>query len=276
MVHVLLTGAGGFVGRQILRSLRARGHRVTAVLRPGSELPEGYEADSILETPDVFSERSSWWANALSGVDTIIHAAWYVEPGKYLDSPKNLDCVSGTLDMVRGAVAAGVRHFIGIGTCVEYRLPGDNLDIDHPLEPATLYAASKLSLFHMLGQYLAKTDTRFTWCRLFYLFGEGEYPARLMPYVRNQLERGETVKLSAGTQVRDFLDVREAGSMIAQVVDTGQTGPINICSGNPVTIRQLVEGIADEYGRRDLLEFGTAAIHPSDPAVVVGVPNLLP
>lgn len=276
MVHVLLTGAGGFVGRQILRSLRARGHRVTAVLRPGSELPEGYEADSILETPDVFSERSSWWANALSGVDTIIHAAWYVEPGKYLDSPKNLDCVSGTLDMVRGAVAAGVRHFIGIGTCVEYRLPGDNLDIDHPLEPATLYAASKLSLFHMLGQYLAKTDTRFSWCRLFYLFGEGEYPARLMPYVRNQLERGETVKLSAGTQVRDFLDVREAGSMIAQVVDTGQTGPINICSGNPVTIRQLVEGIADEYGRRDLLEFGTAAIHPSDPAVVVGVPNLLP
>lgn len=276
MVHVLLTGAGGFVGRQILRSLRARGHRVTAVLRPGSELPEGYEADSILETPDVFSERSSWWANALSGVDTIIHAAWYVEPGKYLDSPKNLDCVSGTLDMVRGAVAAGVGHFIGIGTCVEYRLPGDNLDIDHPLEPATLYAASKLSLFHMLGQYLAKTDTRFSWCRLFYLFGEGEYPARLMPYVRNQLERGETVKLSAGTQVRDFLDVREAGSMIAQVVDTGQTGPINICSGNPVTIRQLVEGIADEYGRRDLLEFGTAAIHPSDPAVVVGVPNLLP
>lgn len=276
MVHVLLTGAGGFVGRQILRSLRARGHRVTAVLRPGSELPEGYEADSILETPDVFSERSSWWANALSGVDTIIHAAWYVEPGKYLDSPKNLDCVSGTLDMVRGAVAAGVGHFIGIGTCVEYRLPGDNLDIDHPLEPATLYAASKLSLFHMLGQYLAKTDTRFSWCRLFYLFGEGEYPARLMPYVRNQLERGETVKLSAGTQVRDFLDVREAGSMIAQVVDSGQTGPINICSGNPVTIRQLVEGIADEYGRRDLLEFGTAAIHPSDPAVVVGVPNLLP
>ena len=275
MFHICLTGASGFVGRQVLRSLKAEGHRVSVTRRPGQHLPDGFEADAILETPDLFAEDARWWQEKLEGVDAVIHSAWYVEPGKYLDSPRNLDCVKGTLELAKGAVAAGVSQFIGIGTCMEYRLPSDHLDITQPLEPQTVYAAAKLSLFYMLQTYLAKTETRFSWCRLFYLFGEGEYPARLVPYVRAQLEKGETVKLSAGTQLRDFLDVREAGRQIASVVRSGQVGAINICSGQAITIRQLVEGIADEYGRRDLLEFGTAAIHPSDPAAVVGVPNLI-
>ena len=275
MSHIFLTGAGGFVGRQVLKSLRAAGHRVTVALRPGGGLPEGYEADGVIETADLFAETDDFWAGRLRGVDAAIHAAWYVEPGKYLDSPRNLDCVTGTLALARGAVAAGVGHFIGIGTCMEYRLPSDHLDISQPLEPATLYAAAKLSLFHMLGAYLARTDTAFSWCRLFYLHGEGEYPQRLVPYVRTRLQAGEVVKLSAGTQLRDFLDVAEAGRQVASVVETRQPGPINICSGQAITIRAFVEAIADEYGRRDLLEFGTAAIHPSDPAAVVGISNLI-
>lgn len=275
MFHICLTGASGFVGRQILRSLKSAGHRVTVTLRPGQNLPDGFGADTVFETPDLFAETAGWWQQRLEGVDAVIHAAWYVEPGKYLDSPRNLDCVSGTLELAKGAMGAGVKHFIGIGTCMEYRLPGDHLDVHHPLEPQTVYAAAKLSLFYLLQTALAKTTTRFSWCRLFYLFGEGEYAARLVPYVRAQLEKGEIVKLSAGTQLRDFMDVREAGRQIAAVIGTGQTGAINICSGQPITIRALVEGIADEYGRRDLLEFGTAAIHPSDPAAVVGVPNLI-
>lgn len=274
MKHIFVTGASGFVGRQVVKALAARGHRVTAVLRQGRALPEGYRADGMIETADLFAETAEWWRERLLNADAVVHAAWYVEPGKYLDSPRNLDCVRGTLTLAQGAAAAGVRHVVGIGTCMEYSLPGDRLDVGHPLAAETLYAAAKLSLFHLLGQYLAGTGTEFSWCRLFYLYGEGEYPARLVPYVHARLQKGETVKLSAGTQLRDFLDVAEAGRQIATVVETGQTGPVNICSGRAITIRQLVEGIADDYGRRDLLEFGTAAIHPKDPVAVVGVSNL--
>lgn len=275
MKHIFLTGAGGFVGRQVLKALKASGHHVTVTLRHGKRLPDGFEADAIVPSEDLFAESASWWRERLAGMDALVHSAWYVEPGKYLDSPRNLDCVEGTLRLARAAADAGVGHVVGIGTCMEYRLPGEQLSVDSPLEPATLYAAAKLSLYHLLGQYFAHTGTAFSWCRLFYLYGEGEYAARLVPYVRTQLERGETVKLSAGTQLRDFLDVAEAGRQIATVVETGQPGPVNICSGKAVTIRALVEAIADEYGRRDLLEFGTAAIHPSDPAAVVGISNLL-
>lgn len=276
MKTIVLTGATGFVGRQIHQSLMRVGHTVIPVLRTGADVPDNVrDQGPVLRSADIFAETADWWAERLAGVDAVIHSAWYVQPGKYLDSPLNLDCVAGTLALAQGAAQAGIRHFIGIGTCMEYRLPSDHLTVDSPLEPATLYATAKLSVYHLLSQFYAKTDVTFSWCRLFYLYGEGEYPARLVPYIRERLERGETARLSAGTQLRDFLDVRDAGAMIARVIETGQAGAINVCSGVPTTIRQLAERIADEYGRRDLLEFGTAAIHPSDPAAVVGVCNAL-
>ena len=277
MKRIALTGATGFVGRQIHRALAEAGHRIVPVVRRGSgaRLIVPADDDDLIETDDLFQQDAGWWAERLEDCDAVIHAAWYVEPGKYLDSPRNLDCVTGTLALAKGAADAGVGHFIGIGTCMEYRLPSDRLDIDAPLYPQTLYAACKLSVYHILIQFFAKSPCVFSWCRLFYLHGEGEYPARLVPHIRASLEKGEVAKLSIGTQLRDFLDVGEAGAMIAGVIETGQPGAINICSGRPVTIRQLAERIADEYGRRDLLEFGTAPVHPSDPTAVVGICNAL-
>lgn len=274
MARILLTGATGFVGRQIHRALLGAGHQVTPVVRPGSRhrLEAGSSTDPVV-CDDMFRQDEAWWADVCTGMDALIHAAWYVEPGKYLDSPENITCAQGTLTMARGAADAGVRHIIGIGTCFEYRLPSASLDVMAPVDPVTLYAAAKLSVFHLLRPILAARGVAFSWCRLFYLFGEGENPVRLVPYLRGKLSAGEVASLSAGTQLRDFMDVADAGAMVAAVVDTGQTGAINICSGEAITIRALAERIADEYGRRNLLQFGTAAIHPSDPAAVVGICN---
>ena len=273
---ILLTGASGFVGRQIARSLVEAGHRPLLVLRPGGFARVRLEPEDadIVETPDLFAESAGWWDEALAGVDTVIHAAWYVEPGKYLDSPENTRCVEGSLRLAEAAARAAVRHFIGIGTCFEYRLPNDHITADAEVGPVTLYAAAKLSLLHMLQKRFAGSATTLTWARLFYLFGEGEHPARLFPMLHRKLAAGENVQLTSGDKLRDFLDVAEAGAMIAGLVETGQAGVVNICSGKAVTIREIAEEIADRHGRRDLLTFGTATVHPRDPMAVVGVPNV--
>ena len=111
----------------------------------------------------------------------------------------------------------------------------------------------------------------FVWCRLFYLYGEGEDERRLVPYLRSKLKAGEPAELSSGTQIRDFLDVCEAGRMIVEAALGTVQGPVNICSGAGVTVRALAEQIADEYGRRDLLRFGVRPDNLVDPPVVVGV-----
>lgn len=268
----LLTGATGFVGRQVLRALGEKGVRVRVVVREGkqSQLASFECIESVVTTPDLFAESADWWASTCEGVDTLIHVAWYAEPGKYLQATQNLDCLMGTLQMAKGAAQAKVRRLVGIGTCFEYDLTGGVLSIDTPLQPLTPYAGAKAAAFMALSQWLPGQGLDFAWGRLFYLHGEGEDPRRLVPYLRSRLAAGAPVELTKGDQIRDFLDVREAGRMITEVALGHEQGAVNICSGTPITVRQLAEQIADEYGRRDLLMFGARPDNLIDPPCVVG------
>tara|TARA_R110001599_G_C12275696_1_gene662265 strand:- start:1943 stop:2773 length:831 start_codon:yes stop_codon:yes gene_type:complete len=270
---VLLTGATGFVGRQVLRVLFEKGVRVRLVTRAENfnQIKNYGTFEKVIYTSDLFSENSDWWAEACQGIDVVIHVAWYAEPGKYLQSPFNLDCLVGTLMLSKGAAQAGVRRFIGIGTCFEYDLSGGWLSVQTSLEPASPYGSAKAAAFIALNHLLPIQAIEFAWCRLFYLYGEGEDKRRLVPYLRSQLIAGEPVELSSGDQIRDFMDVSEAAKMIVDVALGREQGPINICSGLPVTIRQLAEQIADEYKRRDLLRFGVRLNNPLDPPCVVGI-----
>ena len=94
---------------------------------------------------------------------------------------------------------------------------------------------------------------------------------RLVPYLRVRLSAGESVELTSGSQVRDFMDVGQAAQEIVDIGLGNDLGPINICSGVPVTVRALAERIADEYGRRDLLCFGARLDNHVDPPCVVGI-----
>lgn len=275
MSKVFLTGASGFVGRQILRNLLATGHEVSVALRPGSTLPDDVSARDVNGhwTRDLFAEREDWWKEVLAGHDTLIHVAWYVDPKNYQRSRMNFMCAAGSVIMARAAAKAGVGHIVGLGTCMEYRLPSSRIHPDAPLGPSTIYSASKLATYFMLQRCAEAAAQRFTWCRLFYLHGEAEQPGRLAPYIRDCIARGEHARLSAGTQLRDYLDVADAGRMIAAIADTRQEGVVNICSGRPTTVRLFAERIAESLGRRDLLIFSNAPIPASDPAAVVGVCN---
>ncbi len=270
---VLLTGATGFVGRQILKALSECDIKVRVVIREvtQSRLANLEAIESIVTTADLFAENSAWWANACQGIDTVIHAAWYAEPGQYLQSGKNLDCLTGTLQLAKGASQSKVRRFIGIGTCFEYDLTQCMLSVQTPLRPLTPYAGAKAGAFMALSQGLPQQDVEFAWCRLFYLHGDGEDARRLVPYLRTQLTVGEPAELTSGNQIRDFLDVSEAGRMIVNIALGNVQGPVNICSGIPITVRQLAEQIADEYGHRDLLKFGARPDNLIDPPCVVGV-----
>jgi dTDP-6-deoxy-L-talose 4-dehydrogenase (NAD+) len=270
---VLLTGATGFVGRQVRRALAERGFRVRVVVRDGTQhrLATLEDIEAVVTTQDLFAENANWWTDVCKGIDTIIHVAWYAEPGKYLQSAKNLDCLTGTLHLAKGAAQAGVRRFIGIGTCSEYDLTGAMLSVSTSLRPLTPYAGAKAAAFTALSQWLRQQEVEFAWCRLFYLHGEGEDARRLVPYLRAKLAVGEFAELTSGNQIRDFLDVCVAGRMIVESALSKVQGPVNICSGIPITVRQLAERIADEYGRRDLLRFGVRSDNLFDPPCVVGV-----
>ena len=270
---VLLTGGTGFVGHQVLRQLADRSVDVRAVIREDSHdnLAIDVPLADVVTTPDLFAETADWWASTCEGVDTVIHVAWYAEPGKYLHSPRNLDCLVGSINMAKGAGRAGVRRVIGIGSCFEYDLAVGKLSVNSPLKPLSLYAAAKTAVFSTLSQFLPSQGIEFLWCRLFYLYGDREDSRRLVPYIRSMLAAGKPAELGSGDQVRDFTDVSIAGEMIVDQAMGNRQGAVNICSGVPVTVREIAEKIADEYGRRDLLHFGVRPDNEVDPPCVVGI-----
>ncbi|NBE07085.1 NAD-dependent epimerase/dehydratase family protein [Paragemmobacter ruber] len=272
MTHILLTGGTGFVGRQILQRLLDGGASVRLVLRGDAPAPAGVE---VWRTDDLFATPDAVLREACDGMDIVLHAAWYAEPGKYVESPRNLDCLSGTLRLAQAAVAAGVARFVGVGTCFEYDLDAGYLRTTTPLAPRTLYGAAKASAFLTLSRLMALEGRSFAWCRLFYLHGEGEDARRLVPHIRARLAAGEPAELTSGRQIRDFLDVAEAGRRIAKAALSGVEGPLNICSGVPVSVADLARRIADEYGRRDLLHFGARPDTPGDPPCIIGEPSVV-
>jgi len=271
---ILITGVTGFVGRQVVRLLSDRGFELHLVVREGKEiLARSLQCMArIISTKDLFAEDAMWWAEHCDGIDIVVHLAWYAEPGLYLESPKNMDCLIGSLNLAKGAVSAGVRRFVGVGTCFEYDLSAGVLSVETPLKPLTPYADAKAALYLSLSHWLPQNGVEFAWCRLFYLYGEGEDSRRLVPYIRSKLEKGEPAELTSGNQIRDFMDVFVGGRRIVEITFSKQQGAINICSGVPMTVRQLAEQIADEYdGRRDLLKFGARPDNLVDPPCVVGI-----
>jgi nucleoside-diphosphate-sugar epimerase len=275
MTRILVTGATGFVGKQVLRALNIDGVQLIPVVRTGKEnlVEEADRIEYVISTPDMFAEAESTWADWCKDVDILIHTAWYADTGKYLHSTKNIDCLAGSLRMAQGAVQAGVHRIVGIGSCAEYDHTSAFLSVDTVLNPLTPYAAAKAALFLSLSKWLPTQAVNFVWCRLFYLYGPAENENRLVAYLHSQLKLGKPAELTSGNQIRDFMNVEDAGKKIAEIALSDRVGPVNICSGLPITIRQLAESIADEYGRRDLIKFDSRPDGFFDPPCIVGIPN---
>jgi len=173
--------------------------------------------------------------------------------------------------LAQAAAACDVSRFVGVGTCFEYDLSQGNLSIDTPLDPKTTYAAAKVATFLTLNQFLRTQGVSFLWARLFYLYGSGDDPRRLMPYLHKKMQNGEVADLTSGNQIRDYMDVADAAKMLLQDTFDEVQGATNISSGKGITVRELAEKVADKYGRRDLLNFGARPDNLTDPPCVIGI-----
>ncbi len=275
MANILLTGATGFVGRQILKQLEAQNHNIRIVVRPNWDKRIMIDPNftHVIETNDLFTQDKEWWVKNLDGIDTIVHAAWYAEPGVYLTSPKNSDCLKGTIELAKAAAAMNIRRFVGLGTCIEYEISENILSLQTPLAPTTPYSVAKVDAFNTLTKLFSGSTTSFLWCRLFYLYGEGEDPRRLVPFLHEKLKNGEVADLTSGLQIRDFIDVKDATKMIISGIFSPVHGPANICTGVGKTVKELAEEVAEIYGRKDLLNFGARADNLVDPPSIIGNPT---
>lgn len=271
-MKMLVTGASGFVGAQVVRALLAAGHDVGALVSPGSaaeRLREVGEQVTLLRG-DFYDEAGLREAIAAWPPEVCIHLAWYVEPGQYLKSLRNADALAATLRLIPLLGEAGCRRFVGVGTCFEYDVERGWLREDGPTRPETIYAAAKLSLGLVGAQVAAAVGMQFAWARLFYLHGPREDPRRVVPALILSLLAGKPFPATAGEQVRDYLCLEDVASAFVALAETNSEGVFNIASGSPLTMAHLLKTTAEIMGQAELLELGAVPYRPWEPRFICG------
>ena len=270
---ILLTGGNGFIGHHLLNALCQHRVNIRSVLRTGADPQRSKLMDNVeyVYSDNIFSEPKTWWRAICSGVDIIIHAAWYVKPASYLNAMENLECLAGSISMLDAAIEMKVKRFVGLGTCFEYQQSTRPLSVDSTLDPQSLYATTKATLYQTLKSTSEIMCFDYIWCRLFYLYGEGEHRSRLVPYIHNKLKNGEKVEIRSPEKIRDYLAVEDAAKEIVTLALGDESGPKNICSGKGISIKELAEEIAQEYGRPELLVIYTDEDNNNDADYIVGL-----
>lgn len=273
MKRLIVTGAGGFIGRILVDQAAAAGIEVLAL---GRSLP----ADGL--RPGVRWHQCDVWNPATYDheitdfqPEALVHLAWYAEPGLYLHSPLNLEAHAGSLRLLQTSLAAGCRTLIGAGTCAEFDARSGYLRNESPTAPSTLYAACKLSLKGIGEQLCAQAGASWAWGRIFYLYGPGEDRRRAVPALISNLLANRPFPATDGMQIRDYLHVADVAAGFLTLACSGASGTFNICSGTPTTMRALFQQVAGLTGGIDLVQFGQRKSNDWDPPFICGDPSAL-
>jgi nucleoside-diphosphate-sugar epimerase len=159
---------------------------------------------------------------------------------------------------------------VGAGSCLEYDWNyGYCVEGKTPCTPHTVYGAAKHALQLVLTASAGADDLSVAWGRVFFLYGPGERPERLVPAVARALIAGERAKCSHGNQIRDYLFVDDVARAFVALLESDVTGPVNIASGQPLRLRDLVGRVGALIGRPDLIELGAVPAAPTDLPFVV-------
>lgn len=269
-MRVLLTGAGGFIGSHVARTLAAQDDEIVAVLRPNGSTERLADVDSELSI--VRADLGSADLESLltdAAPDVCIHLAWYVEPGRYLTAvQENLASLVAGTRLLSALDKTGCPRAVIAGTCLE---PGSLIDGD--VRPAgTVYAAAKSAL-HQVARHLERTSV--ACAHIFYLYGPGEDPQRLVPAVIRACLEGQTIAVSSGEQKRDFLHVEDVASAIVAVAKSDLQERVDICTGVTRPLREVFEAIGSATHRQDLIGIGHRPSVAGEPQDIAGDSTIL-
>lgn len=267
-MRVLITGAAGFFGSRA--AMHLVGHEVIGLDRPGVD----HARVDALAPSMVVHEVDLLDAKAVSAIvrelrpDVAIHLAWYAVPGKYLAASDNMDHLAASMTLAQALAGAGCRRLVTAGTCFEYETTAAPLAESSRTAPRFLYSACKLAMSEVLREACRISGMSYAHLRFFYQYGPWEAPGRIVPAVISALLAGREAEVTPGEQVRDFLHIDDVASAIAAVVGSEIDGVINIGSGEPVRVRDVVVAAAEACGRADLVRIGALAYRAGDPMFV--------
>jgi nucleoside-diphosphate-sugar epimerase len=258
-MNLLITGANGFLGSNLIKIATMCGHQVLAISRNNDNIK------SIVENVEFLKQTENGYSNHKSEIvkfkpDVVVHFAWhggnnYSDVNSISQFSVNIPMTTSLLDVFDQERCKP--FFVGIGSFSEY---GNltKMAWEYQQEfPETYYGLSKNHAKEITKMFCKKNNMRWSWIRPCYVYGEGDISTRLLPKVINSLLCNTEVSLDDCNTIIDYTHISDFSSGVLSVIESEKTnGVYNICSSNEYNLRNLLQFVAENISKSEkLLKF---------------------
>ena len=246
MSKIALFGAAGAIGQSIANALAAKGQPYRVVGRSEASLRKSFGADPLAEIVTWNPDSPESVKAAASGIDTLI----YLVGVNYWQFELHPQLMRKTLE---GAIAAGVRNVILIGTVYPYgRARTTPVREDHPREPHTFKGRMRKEQEDILLQAHAAGRINATVLRLPDFYGPGVEPSLLHRPAVAAVKGGTADMIGPIDRPHEFVFVPDVGPVVARLAETPAAfGHVwHLAGAGATTQRELVDEMQRQTGRK--------------------------
>jgi len=245
-MKALVTGAGGFVGANLVRHLLLAGHEPVALAPPGP-VPwrlADLGGEVAVRVTDLRDRAAAHRSVVETSPDVIFHLAAHGAYSWQRDFDAmlavNVRAIEALLD---GAREVGAR-VVNAGSSSEYGQQDHAPSESERVEPNSLYAITKVAATQLCRLAAATYGQCAITLRFYSIYGPWEEPGRLMPTLVQRALTGHLPPLVDPDIARDFVWVQDAceAFLAAAGADLQDPGAVlNVASGTQTTLRTLVD-----------------------------------
>ena len=252
---IIVTGAAGFAGCNLLEALLEKGYFVYAVARPNSPRNSRLQVSEQLKLvpcdmmdygrlPDMIQESC----------DIFYHLAWQGKRSDFMEQCKNIKASLIALD---SAVKLGCKRFVCTGSQAEYGPQTELITEETCPHPVTAYGAAKLAACALTRQKAAELGIDWIWGRIFSLYGKYEPHGRMLPDLILALKEDKDFHMTSATQNWDYLYSSDGAEALIALGERGNSGEIyNIANGNYRPLREFTEELRQEIPSKGRIIYG--------------------
>ena len=270
--NVILTGATGFIGQHLVPLLLKNDFNVVAISRNKSKARkfDWYRDVKFIEM-DI---KDGIGKLTINENITLIHLAWSGLPNyrSNIHLNKNLP---QSFNFIKSLVKDGLKRVVVAGTCLEYGNKNGPIKSSSRCRPDVAYGVAKDCLHKKLSLLKQKKPFILQWLRLFYTYGKGQNSKSILSQLDQAIDKKYDVfNMSGGEQLRDYLPVEDVAKQIIKLFQGRKDGIYNVCSGEPISILQLVENHVKKRKAKIKLNLGHYPYLDYEPMKFWGVKDI--
>jgi len=262
----LIVGGTGFIGRYLVADLVEKGIQCSILSLRSVPVRQFIDQVDYIQS-DLTDLKHLTEALSKRSFDYVINLSGYIDHSAFFDGGREVVDVHfvGVQNLLQALNRVAIKRFVQVGSSDEYgNLPAPQRESmrEAPISPYSLAKVASTQLLQMLHRTEGFPAVIM---RFFLVYGEGQDNKRFLPQIIQGCLEDRQFPSSEGEQLRDFCHVADIsrGIIAALKVEQALGEVINLASGQPVSIRTMIEKVREQVGKGEP-QFGKIAYRPGE------------